>query len=53
MSRMCSRCGWRPIRATKELCTTCWDYQHRTGQARPSEVILRHLNRAIEKEHER
>jgi ribosomal protein L37E len=53
MANLCRRCGWRPIRATKTLCTTCWDYQHRTGQPRPERIIMRHLNRTIEKQHRR
>jgi hypothetical protein len=47
---MCHNCGWLPVRATTELCVPCWRYERRTGRPRPARVVLRHLERRIEKE---
>lgn len=45
----CTNCRWQAARATIDLCVPCWRYQRRTGQPRPLHIILRHLDRTIER----
>jgi hypothetical protein len=44
---LCRNCGWQDVRPTVELCWPCYDYEHRTGRARPAKVVLAHLARTI------
>ena len=45
MTEMCSNCGRRLARYRSGECEACYVYRHRTGKARPEEVVMAHLQR--------
>lgn len=38
----CRNCRSADTRPTKTLCTACYDYERRTGNRRPEEVVIKH-----------
>lgn len=45
---LCRNCGWQPDKA-RGLCGTCHEYERTNSQPRPASVVLRHLNRTIDR----
>ena len=48
MADACRVCRWRPPRATKDLCATCYEYQRRTGSERSERLVVAHGRRLLE-----
>jgi hypothetical protein len=48
--RPCSRCGWQPIYANG-LCKADYEYQRRTGQPRPPDKVVAHVQRRNDRRH--
>jgi hypothetical protein len=46
----CANCHSAEVRPTKELCWRCYDYERRTGKARPEAVVVKHNVRRFEQE---
>jgi hypothetical protein len=46
----CANCHSADVRPTKTLCSACYEYDRRTGKARPEEVVVKHNVRRFERE---
>lgn len=49
----CVNCHSADVRPTKTLCWRCYDYERRTGKARPEDVVVKHNVRQHEQECQR
>ena len=46
----CQNCHSAKVRPTTDLCSACYEYDRRTGKARPEEVVVKHNVRRFEAE---